>query len=68
MTTGLDITAAGDCIGAGFGSEFEIDVGLFMDCVCVSTGLWLRGEGLDRVRVPIFSDLELSGDGGDCCR
>jgi hypothetical protein len=68
MTTGLDITAAGDCSGAGFGSEFEIDVDLFIDCVCVSTDLGLRGEGLDRVRAPIFSDLELGGDGGDCCR
>jgi hypothetical protein len=70
MTTGLDMVAAGDWIGAGFDSGFEIDKFLFIDCVCASTvtGLGLRGEGLDRVRAPIFSDLELRVDGGDCCR
>ena len=68
MTTGLDMVAAGACIGAGCGSVFETDKFLSIDCVCVSTftGLGLRGEGLDRVRVPILSDLEPRGDGGDC--
>jgi hypothetical protein len=61
MTTGWDMVVAA--------SVFEIDMLLFIDCVLVSTvtGMTLLGDGLDRVRVPIFSDLDLvvRGDGGD---
>jgi hypothetical protein len=64
ITTGWDMVVA---------SAFGIDMFLFTDCVLVSTvtGMTLLGEGLDRVRVPIFSDLErvLRDEGGDeCCR
>ena len=53
MTTGWDMVVAV--------SVFEIDMFLFIDCVLVSTvtGMTLLGDGLDRVRVPIFSDLDL---------
>jgi hypothetical protein len=61
MMTGWDMVVAV--------SVFEIDMFLFIDCVLVSTvtGMTLLGDGLDRVRVPIFSDLDLvvRGDGGD---
>jgi hypothetical protein len=68
MTTGLDMVAVGGC--TGFDSEFKFGTFLFIDFVCVSAstvaGLGLRGEGLDRVRVPMFLDLVLRDEGGDC--
>jgi hypothetical protein len=63
MTTGWDMVVA---------SVLAMDKFLFIDCVLVSTvtGMALLGEGLDRVRVPIFSVLKrvLREDGGECWR
>jgi len=62
ITTGCDMVVASVC---------ERDPFLFIDCVLVPTvtGMTLLGEGLDRVRVPIFSGLEreVREDGGDEC-
>lgn len=77
MPTGLDmVVEEGACVGgcSGDGVCWQLDmVGfLFIGCVCVSTamGLVLRGDGLDRMRVPILSDedLEERGEGGEGCR
>jgi hypothetical protein len=65
ITTGWDMVVVVVVAASGF----EIDMFLFIDCVLVSTvpGMTLLGDGLDRVRVPIFSDLDLveRDDGGD---
>jgi hypothetical protein len=77
MPTGLDIVVVeGTWAESGdgdddFGSQRAMDGDLFIDCVGVSTGtgLVLCGEGLERRRVPIFSDFDLEerGEGGECC-